>query len=122
MKEWTREELMAYAVAAVKEHAPVKEIPCARPPADSLKTCFSVDGPSGSVTTVLSEVLSKDLKPLGDWRFTGGSAAATFRTGGSRPLDLDLLYGADDGVTVILEDLPEGAQGVLSVFVQESPY
>lgn len=121
-KEWTSDTLMAYATAQVTSTTPATQIPCREAALDGLQACFAVNGPVGSVRTPLDEAFGKELHLLGDWQFVGGGGAATYQTRAGEKLNLGLVYGANDGYTMIMEDLPKGTQGVLHVFVESAPF
>ena len=121
-KEWTSDSLMAYATEQVTSTTPSTQIPCREDALEGLQACFAVNGPVGSVRTPLDEAFGEDLHRLGEWQFVGGGGAATYQTRAGTKLNLSLVYGADDGYTMIMEDLPKGAQGVLHVFVETAPF
>ncbi|GGS43547.1 hypothetical protein [Deinococcus knuensis] len=117
-KEWSKETLMAFAVDTIKTKTPSTEIPCRSTAHNGLQACFAVNGPVGSVRTPLDEAFGEELHQLDDWRFVGDGGAVAYETRGGDALELGLVYGANDGYTVIIEKLPKGAQGVLHVFVE----
>jgi len=121
-KTWTKEALLAYAVDTIKAHTPSTEIPCRSTALNGLQACFAVNGPVGSIRTPADQAFGEALHQLADWAFFGGGGAATYVTRGGEALELGLVYGADDGYTIIMEKLPKGAQGVLHVFVESSQY
>ncbi|MBZ9715924.1 hypothetical protein [Deinococcus multiflagellatus] len=121
-KEWTPQALMEFAAETVKSTTPVTQIECRDEGTGSLKACFAVDGPVGSVRTPLDEAFSGDLKLMGDWQFTGNVGSATYQTRAGEKMNVGLVYAAKGPTSAIMEQLPEGAAGILYVTVERSPY
>lgn len=114
-KTWTAQELLELADKALETQGAVSRIECRRPTeAGSLKACYVVKGPAGTVRKPLDDGLA-ELKLLGDWSFTSGTASATYQTQTGRKMNLSVVYGANDGFTLLDEDVPAG-QGTLHVY------
>ncbi|WP_418514651.1 hypothetical protein [Deinococcus sp. RM] len=115
-KTWTAQELLDLADRTLGTQAAVARIECRRPAeAGSLKACYVVNGPAGTVRKPLDDGLQPDLKLLGDWSFTSGTASATYQTQTGQKMNLSVVYGANDGYTLLDEDVPAG-QGTLHVY------
>ncbi|GGL11311.1 hypothetical protein GCM10010844_32480 [Deinococcus radiotolerans] len=93
-----------------------EQIECRRPPEEgSRKACYLVNGPAGVVRKHLDDGLRPALKLLGDWSFTSGTASATYQTQTGRTMNLSVVYGGNDGYTLVDEPVPPG-QGTLHVY------